>query len=216
MANKIRPELPELPHHMRNLPIDDRGFPVPWFVAWFDGKPDHRVVDPRKMVAAIKESRCWVCGEQLGTYKAFVIGPMSAINRISGEPPSHRECAEFAVRGCPFLSNPDARRRSAGMPEDVIFASPSHMPHNPGSMVIWVTKDYKVIRGGADEILFSLGPPTNTQWYTAGRNATRQEVLDSVAYGLPLLLEAAAAESTAAVARMQMRAKIAEQFYPSE
>lgn len=27
----------------------------------------------------------------------FVVGPMCELNRISGEPPSHRECAEFSA-----------------------------------------------------------------------------------------------------------------------
>src|SRR5215472_4103629 len=30
----IRPELPELPRTMQDLPRDKRGYPVPWFVDW--------------------------------------------------------------------------------------------------------------------------------------------------------------------------------------
>src|SRR5437764_29347 len=102
----LHPNLPALPSRLKLLPVDERGFPVPWFVAWIDGKPDFRVVDQRKMAIAVSEKRCWVCGDFLGRYMAFVIGPMCAVNRVSSEPPSHRECAEFSVRACPFLTKP--------------------------------------------------------------------------------------------------------------
>jgi hypothetical protein len=39
---RLRPELTELPLRMRGLPLDERGYPVPWFVAWIDGKPEFR------------------------------------------------------------------------------------------------------------------------------------------------------------------------------
>lgn len=32
----------QLPSHMKQLKRDDVGRPVPWFVAWVDGKPDFR------------------------------------------------------------------------------------------------------------------------------------------------------------------------------
>jgi len=32
-VSRLRPNLPPLPDRMKALPIDRRGFPVPWFVA---------------------------------------------------------------------------------------------------------------------------------------------------------------------------------------
>src|ERR1700757_2055277 len=104
----LHPNLPPLPARIQSLPVDARGFPVPWFVEWFhaDGTPfeypemsiragdypDFRVVDSRKFGIAHREKRCWVCGGPRGKYVAFVIGPMCAINRVSSELPSHRDC----------------------------------------------------------------------------------------------------------------------------
>lgn len=34
----MRPELPELPRQMRDLKMDKRGYPVPWFVDWVNGE----------------------------------------------------------------------------------------------------------------------------------------------------------------------------------
>lgn len=78
-------DLESLPVRMRTLPIDERGYPVPWFVAWVDGKPEFRAMDPNKFRRAIKEKLCWVCGNQLGVYMVFVAGCMCGINRTSTE-----------------------------------------------------------------------------------------------------------------------------------
>jgi hypothetical protein len=51
---------------MSDLPVDERGFPVPWFVAWFDGKPEFRAMDGLKWIRAVREHLCWVCGGRLG------------------------------------------------------------------------------------------------------------------------------------------------------
>jgi hypothetical protein len=104
--------LPPLPARMRYLPISPKGFPVPWFVFIDEqtGIPDFRVIGPGKMRQAVTGDRCWLCGGILGKHRIFCIGPMCAINRITSEPPSHRECAEFAAEACPFLSQPRARR----------------------------------------------------------------------------------------------------------
>src|SRR5258708_35755545 len=100
-----------LPSRMLSLPIDDRGYVVPWFVDWIDGKPEFRAMDGKKFVRAVREKLCWVCGERLGRYMTFVAGPMCGINRTSSEPPSHLECARWSARNWPFLSNPEMIRR---------------------------------------------------------------------------------------------------------
>ena len=97
---------PDLPATMRDLPVDHRGFPVPWFVAWIDGKPSFPVADGAKMALAVRQGLCWVCGGKLPKMRASVIGPMCAINRTISEPQSHLECARFSARRCPFMANP--------------------------------------------------------------------------------------------------------------
>jgi hypothetical protein len=83
----LRPELGPLPERIKQLPIDERGYPIPWFVDWVDGKPEFRAMDGRKLVRAIKERLCWVCGQPLGVNLAFVAGPMCGINRVSSRTP---------------------------------------------------------------------------------------------------------------------------------
>lgn len=76
------------------LPIDDCGYPIPEFVSNIDGKRDFRVVSLEHPANCVRHNVCWICGQCLDVWKAFVIGLLPAIRGISNEPPSHVECAE--------------------------------------------------------------------------------------------------------------------------
>lgn len=189
-----------IPVRMSRLPISDEGFPVPFFVARVNDKWDFRAIGPNKMIDAYNNKKCWLCGERLGTYLAFVIGPMCSVNMINSEPPSHLECAQYAVQACPFLSRPRMRRNEVDLPGGTIAGE--HLDHNPGTMAIWITKSYRpfAVRGGT---LFKLGEPCNVLWYHEGRSATRGEVLEAMYKGLPFLRKMAAREGRAAVKEVE-------------
>jgi hypothetical protein len=192
------------PPGVDQLPADERGFPVPWFVdCGPDGdKPDHRVVDGRKFYRAVKERRCWVCGGPLGRVKASVIGPMCAVNRITSEPPCHPACARYAVKACPFLSRPRARRNEKSLPEDRREAAGIALDRNPGVGVVWESlapsKPFNPM-AGVQGTLFELGDPHRVTWWREGQPATRVEVTASILEGLPALYRIALAEGQEAV-----------------
>lgn len=188
--NKMRQELPPLPPRMQKLPVDERGYPVPYFVAWLDGKPEFRMADPVKLRDALKFGKCWVCGEKVGKHMAFVIGPMCAINKITTEPPSHVECALWSVRGCPFLSKPKMVRREDELTEackDNVAGIMSE--RNPGVSIVWVTHRYSFIRDDRGKPLIQLGPPVDISAWREGRPATKEEIRESVESGFPRLWE---------------------------
>jgi hypothetical protein len=180
---------------MRGLDIDDRGYPVPWFVAWIDGKPEFRVMDARKWREAVRRKLCWVCGQQLGANQAFILGPLCVINRTISEPPSHRQCAEWSLKNC-------------------LFVSRSHM--RPNVSLLWIAKDYQVFDDGAlAKPLIRVGDPLEFEWWCDGRLATREEVEASVESGL-LILEAKAQEQgPEAVAELARHKQEAERLYPA-
>lgn len=198
----LRPDLPPLIPRIAKLPRDERGYPVPFFVAWPDGKPEFRMMDHRKLVLCIKEELCWCCGEKLGSNKAFLIGPMCAINRNNSEPPNHLDCAGWAARACPFLVKPQMVRRDHEAIEALAKAPAGvAIKRNPGCVAVWVTKKYHRHDDGRGGILFDIGDPVAVQWYREARAATRAEVDESIATGLPLLLEACATDEDRALLR---------------
>lgn len=170
------------------LPHDKRGFPVPWFCAWDGDKPLFPVMDPAKLVQAVRQDRCWVCGEKLGKYKTFVIGPMCCVNKITAEPPCHKDCAEFSAKYCPFLTRPKMRRVTT---QDGNYIDTQHvagimLEHNPGATALWTTRGYDVTRVH-NGILFEIGPFESVEFWAKGRRATRPEVYEAIDKGLPHL-----------------------------
>lgn len=182
-----------MPARIAALPRDKHGHPVPWFVAWIDGKPDFRVIAPGRIEDALRFETCWICGQHRGAVAAFVIGPMCAITRTAPEPPSHRDCAIYAARACPFLAHPAMRRRETGIPDGYGDPAGITIRRNPGAALVWTTRTwhpYRVHNG----LLFNVGNPIETLWYAQGRDATRAEVLASIDTGLPILTAEAEAD----------------------
>lgn len=189
-----------IPPRMAKLPLDKHGRVVPWFVAWIDGQPDHRIVRPGGVIEATHYRKCWLCGQPMSAFKTFVIGPMCAVNRVSSEPPSHRDCAEYAARVCPFLTHPNMRRRESGL-EDTRNPAGVMIKRNPGATLVWTTKSYQLERY-TDGYLFRIGDPTAVEWLAEGRPATHWEVEQSIESGLPILRAEAEAEGPMAVAAL--------------
>lgn len=198
-------QFPDLPKHMKNLPVDDRGFPVPFFATWENGVPDFRVVMAEKMASAVRHGKCWICGEPLGSFKAFVIGPMCGITRAISDPPSHRECATFAAKHCPFMANPAAKRNPRNLPVDAHDAPGLGLKRNPGVVAVWVTKSFKPFRASGGGTLFDIGEPESVEWFASGRQATRAEVGASINSGIVYLIELASKEGPEAVKDLTLR-----------
>ena len=186
---KIRDGLPDLTQRIAALPVDERGYPVPFFVSWVDGKPDFRIADSAKLRACVLKNLCWVCGQVLGAHKTFVIGPMCSINRTSAEPPSHLDCSLWSVKGCPFLTRPKMERREDETTESFGAGAGIMIKRNPGATAVWTTKNFHRFSDGNGGILFHIGEPEHVSWFREGRPATRAEVMESFESGIPLLSE---------------------------
>lgn len=196
--HKVRADIPEPPARIAQLPVDERGYPVPYFVQWVDadqkptkagvGKPEFRVMDHSKWMDCVKNKNCWICGQKLGKFMSFVLGPMCAVNRINSEPPSHHECATYAAKACPFLTKPQMVRREAGMPEGAGFSQAAGVAieRNPGATGVWTTTGYQIMKV-SNGYLLKIGVPIRIEWYKEARTATRDEVMESIRTGLPAL-----------------------------
>lgn len=209
-------DLPDnMPLRIQRLARDARGFPVPWFVQWFNqetrepceygyGTPDFRVADMRKLGKAITQRRCWVCGEVMGNHRVFVIGPMCVVNKVTSEPANHRDCAEWSARACPFLSRPRMRRNEKDTPEAATDPAGFFIERNPGVVCLYETAYAKPFRphAGGKGILFRLGDPVRVDWWAEGRKATREEVEHSIATGFPALEKMAQLDGAESIAEL--------------
>lgn len=202
-----------MPPRIAALPMSERGYPVPFFVAWVDGKPEFRAADHRKLVRAVKEKLCYVCGQRLGAHKCFPVGPMCTVNRVSSEPPSHLSCCEWSVKACPFLLNPGMVRREKGLPEEIEPPAGVSIPRNPGVVALWVVSSYNVVTV-SNGILFDFGAPEFVEWYCQGREATRAEVIASIQSGLPALLNVCADQ--AEIDELRHKEAVAMEYLPRE
>jgi|SRR6267142_3848227 len=202
----------KMPERIARLPVSDRGFPVPWFATWVNGEPDFIHITGEKIARAHNRHLCWICGEPLGRFLAFAIGPMCAVNRVSAEPPSHRECAEYAAKACPFLAKPRMRRNE----KDGQGPTPGiAIPHNPGVTLVWITHGYKPISDGRGGTLFSIGHPIEVAFYAEGRTATHDEIMAAINKGLPILQDMAASEGREAVAELELAIRKAMELVPA-
>jgi hypothetical protein len=192
----------EIPSTMRKLLRDKHRRPVPWFVAWVNGEPDFRIIGPGRIQDALRLGLCWVCGDALGAHKAFLIGPMCVVNRITAEPPSHLACADYSAKACPFLTTPNMVRRDKHKPAGTTNPPGTMIMRNPGASAVWVTKRFQLTHVG-DGYLFRLGDPTEVRWYAQGRTATRAEVDASIDSGLPILRQAAEEDGPRAVKELE-------------
>jgi hypothetical protein len=198
---------------MRSLPVDERGYVVPWFVDWVDGKPEFRAMDPKKFVRAIREKLCWVCGEKLGIHITFVAGPMCGINRTVSEPPSHHDCALWSALNCPFLSNPRMVRREDGLAPEVLESMAGvGLKRNPGVVLLWNSRTFETWNPG-NGYLIQMGEPESVEWYAEGRVATREEIIESIESGLPNLERIAAMEKGGIEVLMRQRKRF-ERYLP--
>ena len=217
-------KLPSPPIRIARLPKDDRGYPVPWFVAWFkDGeecprrtpgaRPDFRILGAGTREIAVKKRLCWVCGEPLGVYQVFAIGPMCAVNRTTMEPPSHRACVEYSATACPFLTVPARRRNEAGLEEIEHKVAGIMIARNPGVTALWESafRAFKVDNGW----LIHLSEPTRVDWWTQGRQATRAEIEDALSTGYPELMNVAKDEGPEAVAALTILREDANRLLPA-
>jgi len=130
---------------------------------------------------------------------------MCGITRTISDPPSHRECAEFAAKHCPFMANPAAKRNPRNLPADARDAPGVGLKRNPGAVAVWVTRGYQPFRAPGGGTLFDIGEPESVEWFANGRLATQGEVEASVSSGIHHLTEAAEAQGPKAVAELDRR-----------
>jgi len=127
------------------------------------------------------------------------------VNTVSAEPPSHIECAKFAVRGCPFLTIPTAKYREAKRPEEYT-ANPGMQTHNPEVSALWTCDEWHPVKAlhpdGTPGVLVEFGDAKTVSYWREGREATPREVRAAFFAGVARLQAAADQDGGSAPAHL--------------
>jgi len=132
--------------------------------------------------------RCFICGESLGQYKAFVLRPAAAVSRTCVVPPAHQDCAKFKAAN--LATQPEA-----------------------GVVMVWVTRDYELLPND-DVIQVRLGEAEQAFWYRGDGCATRDDVRSSFEEVLPTLYDRAHAAGERAVLELDTMVARATRLFP--
>jgi hypothetical protein len=103
-----------VPMRMRTLPRDNRDYPVPFIVMRDrNGKPQFTINDHSRVIECVSKKLCAICGKRFTDGMWFVGGPRCFVHQYGAflDPPAHVECAEYALRVCPYLAAPSYARR---------------------------------------------------------------------------------------------------------
>ena len=181
----------EVPRYMRGRPIWN-GFYVPYFVTWFKDRrqvhesvvgaePHFPTIDKTREALCRRRRYCWICGRQMGTFMCFVMGPLSALQRISTEPPSHRECAVYAVQVCPFMVG------GYDMPENPATNEGQQVIEqmsikNEQLNVIWVCHGYTLrpVDPSRGLFVYQMDHATDILLYHRGKPATLAQAMERI------------------------------------
>lgn len=154
MNNKVK-----IPERMSSLPLDERGYPIPFIVFRDDNnKPHFTINDEYKRLSIIKQDRCPICGEKLLRGRWFVGGPLSAFHPegLYLDSGMHHECMNYAMQVCPYLAAPKYLKRISDKTvktEDIsqsrLFIDPTVIDARPDVFVAIMTTGQKLIGKGS-------------------------------------------------------------------
>lgn len=99
----------EIPKSLRTRPKDRRGYPIAYIVVQAkDGTPIFTTNDYAKVQECVRKRLCGLCGKKMKGGMWFIGGKrcFTDYNGAFLDPPSHRECAEYALKVCPYLAAP--------------------------------------------------------------------------------------------------------------
>jgi hypothetical protein len=185
MALIGEPSRGQVPERIKQLVSFRREEPVPWWVPWtalesdrptyppegrprFDLKPR-----PERFERAMREHRCWTCGDQLGAVVTFVTEPHWVVQGFAGEPPSHSDCAAYAATHCPYFVGPDAPL-----------------------VCLWMCRRYATVKTDTGPLIEICGA-THVDWFQAGKPAHRAQIIAAFARVMPKLRAMHAADLAA-------------------
>ena len=143
-----------IPPMMNSRPRDRRGLPIPYFQYIppnfeNDRVVDFRVTDPERRIECLTKKLCGLCGEPLLRTFAFIGGPLSRESRVFSDPPSHENCAKYAMKVCPFLAIPSYKvgeTIKATRDGYEVITDAMGVAERPPQMFLYITDGFEMVR----------------------------------------------------------------------
>lgn len=148
------------PPGVAELDVDERGYPIFFMIQPPPGQAlDFRVMNLTNHLRCARERLCMICGRKLGYWLTFIGGPMCLKNRVFGDGPMHRACAEYSLRVCPYLTigSMDYKNAPSGKVPNT-KTDPNVILKKPKKMLLYTTREFKLINGGGGKPVFRVAP----------------------------------------------------------
>lgn len=165
-----------MPPQVAALPRDPRGYPVFYAVqreGYVPGEPaDFRTLEVDHHVEAGQKRLCAICARSLPYWLWFLGGPMCLANRIFGDGPMHRDCMDYALQVCPYLTHASMEYAVVKDPsfmervDDDLVGDPNVITRRPERMLLYRTRGYRIITHTGGKPVFRVEPPVEVQWLT--------------------------------------------------
>ena len=174
----------EIPDYLKHLPVDSRGYPVPYIIFIDDqGKPNFRVNNFAKVKECIFYKKCQICGKPLNSDIWFIGGQLSCFHKNGSfiDPPVHHDCGRFALQVCPYMVNssyqsPKPPKLKA---EDAKTWDPGQETKRLTIFCFVQTKDYACTVYSPTEIyLHPVKPFLTVQYWYEGKQIERSLAAD--------------------------------------
>ena len=108
-----------------------------------------------------------------------------------------------------------AVRDEKGLPETTKPIGGVSIRRNPGVVALVTASQFTVFRSPTGPLI-RIEEPFTATWWAHGRAATRDEVLESITTGLPILREEAAKDGPEALAELDFLYERAAVHFPQE
>jgi hypothetical protein len=183
-----------MPPAIAALPRDERGYPIPAFVATLaDGTRDLRVASGAYKVRVAREKICWICARPLTPRVAFITGPLGMQNRHAGDGPMHVTCAKYAIQVCPHLNSEHSQIREANRPPGERTGVNAIDDKPPVIGMAVTTKWGSEIYRAKGDIVFNWRSP-KVYWFHNGREISPRARLSLIEPYIKRLKEKAASD----------------------
>ena len=183
MSERMKTPMPKL---MRSLEKDERGYPIPFLVLRDkSGQPQFTINDHTKARQCVTKRLCAICGKRMSDGYWFVGGIRCFLHEFGAfiDPPLHYECAEYALKVCPFLALPSYTKRidskklkPENVPENTaLIENLGVPPFRPTLFGLGMTAKYNLKFEPNGSFIFTVNDWLYVEWWQNGQRQLAPE-----------------------------------------